>query len=287
MFETFKPFNNIEKEKKSNQEEVKSEQTPRSLRNGAEKIIDMFCEKFEVVGKDNIEKVKKENPDEKFIITSSHFSNLDGPAAIKVLGEDFNLQIAVESLHFGWTPQEVMYRIGGKENFSPLEYRKSKKSKFGVFNPKDFENLSEKMNQGKTPWVGIHPFTTKGEMQEARVGPIYLAQLTGAKIIPTALEVRGGSISLGGPQELIKGFVKKIKAKYHIGEPLQLPPLDVSIINIVLAKRKNKEKITPDEFKKFQEVHQQLKAQADEVAQIISEMLPEDQRGIYPRNDKN
>jgi hypothetical protein len=177
--------------------------------------------------------------------------------------------------------------MGGKENFSPLEYRKSKGDKFGVFNPDDFENLSEKMNQGKTPWIGIHPFTTKKEMQRARVGPVYLAQLTGAKIIPTALEVKGGSVSLEGLQELAKGFVKKVEARYHIGKPVELPTIDVSIIRTVLEKRKNNEKVTSDEFKKFQQVHQQLKIQADEVAQIISEMLPENYRGIYQRNNNN
>jgi hypothetical protein len=67
----------------NNYQENRDNQTPESLRKGAEKIINIFCSKFEVVGKNNIEKIKKENPDDKFIVTSSHFSNLDGQPQLR------------------------------------------------------------------------------------------------------------------------------------------------------------------------------------------------------------
>ncbi|MFI5107282.1 MAG: hypothetical protein ACHP78_00385 [Terriglobales bacterium] len=260
--------------------------TPETLRNGVEKIVTFLCKDFSVEGKDNVEEIRRiqeEDANNKFIVTSSHISNLDAPAAIKALGNDLDFQLAVSSTHFGLTPQELMYRMAGKENFTGLDYRKNKRgSADGAFNPDNFDELAEKMEAGKTPWIAIHPFTASGKMQKARIGPVYLAQKTGSYLVPSALEIKnGGSVSFEGLSELTKAAVKKAEAVFHVGQPIKLEPIDIRIIEEVLQKRQRGEKPTTEELKRFSETTTLLKKQADDVAEIISRMLPERMRGAY------
>lgn len=266
--------------------EEKQHQTPRRLFWLCSCLILIFCKKFYIVGKNNIQK-KLQN--QNYIIVSSHISNLDAPAAIKTLGNVLNLQITAESLLFKPTmPQWYMFQLSGKENFSPLQYKKLSKGKKGVFIPKDFENISQKMTKGKTPWIVIHPFTLEGEMQKAKIGPIYLAQKTGASIIPTALEYKNLSLSLEGFWEILKALMGRLRRKgiatYHIGKPIWLPKIEnVEIIEKVYNKKMKGEEMTREEEQKSLKVVKELKTQADYVARIISAMLPPQNRGVYEK----
>ncbi len=258
-----------------------SKTTDKSLLDKVDKVINAFCKSFHVEGKENLQKAQEADKNTKFIIASSHISNLDAPAAIKALGDRLNIQITIESILHGFTPQEILFRIAGKDHFSSLEYHKLKGDKAGVFNPDDFTILADQMNRGKSPWIAIHPFTVKNEMQDARIGPAYLAQKTGAKIVPAALELDGGSINMEGPLELTKGMIKRANAVYHIGEIMDIPLIDVGIMERVLIKRSRQEKISEEERKEFGRVHKELKKQADQIASAIAKMLPDNQRGSY------
>lgn len=264
----------------------KTRQTPEDLREAVEKPIKLFCKEFSVEGKENIQKVLQEKPNAKFVLASSHFSNLDAPAAVVALGDVLDIQITAESVLFeGLAPQRVLFKWAGEGNFVPLSYEKTAKGKHGVLNPDDFTKLNESIEKGKTPWIAIHPFTKKEEMQDARVGSVYLAHKSGSMIIPTALDYDGGSVSLEGGWELTKALAGRVtgkgKAKYHVGKPIELPPLDVSIIETVLNKRKNGETTTAEENKEFSAVLKRLRQDAHLVANKIAEMLPPKRQGAY------
>jgi len=255
--------------------------SPLSLRIGGELFVRMFCRRnFSVEGKENI---MKESSGNNFIIVSSHFCNLDANAAIKVFGGNFNLLVVIESVLFRSLPHLILILLGGKNNFAPLSYYyKKDRGKEGIFNPQNFNALAEKMRQqDKTSWIAIHPFSLDGRMKRARVGSIYLAQKTGAQIIPVALEVSGMSISLDGLVEWFKGLLGGVKAKYHIGEAIRLSPIDIGVIETVFSKRKTRSIITPEDKVAFKKAHTLLKNQADMVATIIANMLPREQRGFY------
>ncbi len=162
----FEQINQPDAERNPNTQEKHS--TAASLRNGAEKTISLLCKNFSIDGQENLDAVRKiqnEQADSHFVITSSHLSNLDGAGAIKAFGDDFDLQMAVDSTHFGFTPQEVMYRMAGKENFTAVEYKKVKGGKIGVFNPDNFSALTEKSEQGKTPWIALSGLSITGKIQ--------------------------------------------------------------------------------------------------------------------------
>ncbi|MDD5043807.1 MAG: hypothetical protein PHD51_04090 [Patescibacteria group bacterium] len=263
---------------------IKQHKTPKRLFLFSRLVVSIFCKRFCIIGKENIkEKCQNQN----YIIVSSHISNLDALAAIVALGDILDLQITIESTLFKPTePQWYIFQLTGKENFSPLQYEKLAKRKEGKFNPKDFEKISQKMAEGKTPWIVIHPFTHEEKMQKAKIGPIYLAQKTGASIIPTALEYENASLSLAGRINRIKALIGRLKgngiATYRIGEPVKLPKIEnVEIIEKLYNKKMNGEKITEEEEQESLRVVEKLKTQADYIARIISEMLPPQNRGIY------
>ncbi len=122
-------------------------------------------------------------------------------------------------------------------------------------------------------------------MQAARIGSVYLAHKTGAMIIPGALEYEGGSISMEGGLELAKALAGRVAGKgkgtYHVGKPIQLLPLDVSIIETVMHKRSNKEKVADEERVEFSRVYKRLKDDANTIASKIGSMLPPERRGQY------
>ena len=256
-------------------------QTALSLKLGSKLLIKLFCRgRFVLEGEKNIPKARRGDTKDNFIITSSHFCNLDSLAAIRTFGKRFDLHFAIESVLLRSIPHLIVFLLAGIRNFSPLSY--SRRNKVGVFNPQDFERLTKQMEKGKTPWIVIHPFTTDGEMKRASIGPIYLAQKSNARIIPTALEARGATISLETMSDYIKGlFCGGMTLNYRIGKTIKLAPINISIIESVFQKRTNGQAITLEERKTLKEVHIELKQQADYVARIIASMLPDEQKGIY------
>ncbi len=262
------------------------------LRSLGDLLVNQFCKEFKVKGKEDIKTEIEKHPENKYIIASSHFSNLDAPAAIKSLGDIFDMQITAESSSFRrFAPQRMfLFRTGGEENFISLDYHKTNKGKSGVFNPKNFETIFERIKIGKTPWIAIHAFNEDGEMKEPKIGAIYLAQKTGTKIIPTALEIVGNSISLEGLVNIAKGILGKAngKAIFHIGQPITLEKIaKINIIEEVFCKRSEGKKITQKERDDFREVLKQLREQANLVGQKIADLLPDNQKGFFRNKESS
>lgn len=277
----------------SKAQEPHSHSTSKELQLIGNKSIEFFTKRFTIDGEENIDEVKalqSKNPESRFIIASSHLSNLDVPAAIKAIGNTFNLQISATSQNFGLTQQEIMFRLGGKENFSPLTHTKktSTEASRGVFNPEDFSDLIKKTQEGKSVWIAAHEFTVEEKMQRAKIGSVYLAQKTGAYVLPTALELQGGaSVSLEKPTDVVKGAFKKANAIYHVGKLIKLEPIDVSVIDHVFEKRKRSEDISIEERKKFSATITLLRQQAQQLSVTIASLLPENMRGVYETNTLN
>ncbi|PIT88500.1 MAG: hypothetical protein COU29_01820 [Candidatus Magasanikbacteria bacterium CG10_big_fil_rev_8_21_14_0_10_36_32] len=254
-----------------------------------EKAVKLFCREFSTEGVERLLEFQQQHPEAKFIITASHTNNLDAPSAIKALGVNFDMLLTGESVlleKLKYLPQRIMIQAIGRDNFFPLDYA-SEGKKHGVFNPENFDGLSEKMTDGKTPWIANHPFSTTGQMKKASVGPVYLAQKTGAYIVPCGLDMSGGSESMEGVKEITKGLFNRASVKFHVGEPVKLPPIDIGIIDDVFNKRKNNETVSAEEKALFSEVIRKLREQAELLGSNIAEMLPENQRGVYGKTVEN
>lgn len=279
--ESFLTKNEPVKESKSEIETENSQQTPNKLRVYGEKMIDLFCKDFKIEGQEQIKEFHKQNPDQKFIISAAHLNNLDVPAALKVWGRDFNIQLTGESVlleKMKYLGQRLMINLAGKENFTPLKYIEGKEGKHGSFDPENFNELVDLIEKDKTPWIAAHPFALDGKMKRPSIGPVYLAAKTGAMLIPTALDVNGGSVNMEGVLENAKTLVDRSSAVYRVGKPFSVPKIDVSIIEKVLTNRKNGEEISLEDKENFRSVHEVLREQADEFGKQVALLLPEDKR---------
>jgi len=265
----------------NNEKEAKKNITPKHLRLYGDKVVDLFCKVFNVEGLAGIQENKKEDPNKKYIITAAHLNNLDVPAALKVFGPEFNIQITGESVlleKMKYLGHRMMINLAGRENFTPLSYKEDKEGKHGSFDPENFTELEEKMEDGKTPWIAAHPFSLNGKMKKVSLGPVYLAAKTKAELIPTALDISGGSVTLEGAAESAKTLVNKSEAIYRIGKPFAVADIDVSIIDRVLGKRKRGESIDRAELAEFNIVHKQLREQADLLGEQLELLLPTEKR---------
>jgi hypothetical protein len=294
----FNPFKKIESnappknnetaiiENETEKTKTVEQKTPENMRFFADAMINLFCKKFTVEGLENVKRAKEDNPEEKYIISSSHAHNLDVPATLKALGEELNIQVSGESLlleQLKYLDKKALINLSwGRENFTAIDYKDDKNGKRGLFNPDNFFELEKKMQKGKTPWIASQPFSIDKKIKTASIGSVYLAAKAGTSIIPTALDTyNGGSINLEGPLENAKGLIKRSEAVYHIGKPIKFPFLDISIIEKVIEKRRKTEPISPEEQEEFRLVHQQLKERAEILSDHIFEMLPpeKDSRG--------
>ncbi len=264
--------------------------TPESVRFGSDMFMKQ-CREIQVDGKDDLEEFQAEHPDDNFVIAGTHFTGLDVHATLSLLGDRFDVQVTGESLAKDIPAVKFMINQIGSDRFTPLDYEQEegKLKKVGIFNPDNFDDLVEKMNDGRTPWMAIHPYTRERGMGKARTGSVYLAQRTNAWIVPTALYLEGGPMNLETPVDsfgqLQARVLGRTKAHYAVGEPIQFESIpNIHIIDLVVRKMHNDEPVTSEERKQFLEVRQTLKQQAKELALVTAQLLPEKYRGEYSKN---
>jgi len=260
--------------------------TPDAFINASELQLKIYCKKFEVAGEENIRTIREmrnSDPDNKFVIASSHFSDQDVQSAVKVLGRDLNIQVTGESTLLAQPQVRAYMKIVGKDNFTALSYKPADKNERGIFNPDDFKTLEQQMEAGKTPWIAAHKFGRGSNLEQAKIGPLYLAQKTNSYVIPTAMEIRGGKNvkldeSMVAP---IKQVLNRLDIVYHVGAPVRFEPVDVRPLDLLFEKRKSGQKITEEDFAAARAAHNKLKQQAEQLSLLIASMLPEEQRGKY------
>lgn len=264
-------------------------ETPDRLISYGKNILKMFCKNFEATGVDELKKFKADHPGEKFVFAASHTNNLDLPAVLGVFGEDFDIQTTGNELFFEkakYLVQNIGVRALFGDHFTRLGQKEGgDKKEHGVFRPENFTEIDEKIKQGRTPWMAAHSFAADGQMRQVDNGALIAAYRNNSWIIPTALEVTGGSASLQGAADLAKNLKSDSGAKYHVGEPYKPDPLpagqNVDIISEVIGKRQRGEAVSDEEFKNFKIVARFLSTQSEKLGGKIAQMLPEEQRGFY------
>ncbi len=238
---------------------------------------------IETVGMENIDRIP---PDAKVIIVVSHISDLDLPAAIKVLGHDFDIVVTAQSSNFNFLENPVGYtvtKIAGMNNFLPVDYGKVAGIQRAEFNPENFTSMNEALSHGKDIVIAGHNPTRNGSLGSGSIGPIYLAQLSGAIILPVAVNLKTDeALGIDGQNKLMT-MIKKPDAQVIIGEPIELPPIEgvTDRIQAVMNKRAQKEKVTPDERQQFSADIDKLREQSNRVMSELAHMLPESKRGEY------
>ena len=264
------------------QEKWQKKETSARFLAGIDVHVGTSLGKIEVTGKENIDEIP---PGAKVVIVVTHISDLDLPVAIKTLGHDFDIVVTAQSTNFNFLEDPVGYtvtKIAGAENFLPVDYAKVNGGKRAEFNPDNFDSMNKALEEGKEIVIAAHNPTKDGKLGNGSVGPIYLAQISGAIILPVSVNLKTAeALGIDGENK-IKTMLKKPDTEVYIGKPIKLDQLEgVDEIKKIMNKRAQGEKISNEERSKFRVIVSELREQSDVVMNELAGMLPEAKRGDY------
>lgn len=259
------------------------------------KGIELFMKQFEKVEVSGQEHVKEIPPERKVVVAVSHAGDFDVPLAYHALGNDMKIRFTDESvLHKITGGDPITYtliKLGGEENFFPIDYKKKDKSgpkRRGSFNPENFIPMKEAMDEGDAVLVAAHnPSWNKKMEEQGGYADVYLAQIADAVILPVAVDVETKEEAVTIPQKLKAVFTGRPKAKVTIGEPMELPKIE-GIEKMAILMEKNKDGIlTKDEISEFHRLKEELREQSGEVMNKIAQMMPEEKRSGWGEEEKS
>lgn len=250
------------------------------------KGLELFMKQFESVEVSGQEHVKEIPPEKKVVIAVSHAGDFDMPLAYYALGNDMKIRFTDESvLHRITGGDPITYtliKLGGEENFFPIDYKKKDKNgpkRRGSFNPENFVPMKEAMDEGDAVLVAAHnPSWNKKMEEQGGYADVYLAQLAEAMVLPVAVDVETKEEAVTIPQKLKAVFTGRPKARVTIGEPIELPKI-MGIERMAILMEKNKGGIlTKDEIAEFHRLKEELREQSGVVMDHIAQMMPEEKR---------
>ncbi|MBI3341618.1 hypothetical protein HY024_00685 [Candidatus Curtissbacteria bacterium] len=221
-----------------------------------------------VNGRDNLDKLKPGVP---VIFATTHITKEDVPATAAVVGEKFDTALVVLSGHKSSHDSAGTYlgmKFGGDENFLPVDSFVNRDGQWQLkpFNPDNFVPMIDALEHGRSIVIAAHnPVEDKDNTtlpDKAGYGAVYLAQKTGAQIVPVAVELIG--------EKPVKQFLGPVKAIFnkpgaHItfGEPYTPEPVELSETETSLS------------------AIRKLQGQATNLMGRLAQMLPPEKRGKW------
>ncbi len=242
--------------------------------------------KVEVRGLDNLDKISR---DERVIIATSHISDMDIPVVVAKLGRRLNPIVSNQSFQHEFSKSalpNIAMRIAGEENFVPIDYdvETGKPS----FNPKNFEAIQK---DKRNVVVAAHNPTDEWELPDkGGYGAVYLAEISGATILPVAVDIKSEEKVGMGPRrgkmgETIKIFLKSVIRRPDtdvvIGEPIKLEKIDGLERFSELMDIKKQRRLNKEELGEFKNLSDKLRERSAEVMTALAHLLPKEKQGRW------
>lgn len=240
---------------------------------------------------DGLENLTAIPENQELIIATTHLSDIDMETAISTVSPYRDVSVASQSTHlenpiFGrlmrWATENEIYgvssKFGKKPNWLPA-FR---------FNPKDYEAMKAPLEKGRAMVIAAHRPTHEWELPDKPgLGAIYLAQISGGVILPTAVDVQYpefidlSPIGKGVLKRLVLG--KRPDVKVTFGTPIQLTPIPQEEISVAgkFLNHDERHKMTADEIQQAKLVLEKLQLQGAEVMKSLANMLPQSKRGRW------
>jgi len=233
----------------------------------------LYTDKMTVRGLEHATEIP---PDRKVVIAVSHATDLDIPSVATALCRHFDIAITNQSVQhefFSDPGANIATRVAGKENFMPVDYHWISGIKKPLkFNPENFTAMAEKMDEGKTVIIAVHNPSFTGSLERAGYGAAYLAEITGAVILPVRVTVRSAESKeeAGMVGHFLKTMKEHPEIDIDIGVPFEPQPVEgIKDIAAFHDKRKHHEPVTKEDIARFDELKNQLKAiSADVLARV-------------------
>ena len=164
--------------------------SPKRLVLALEMLEKFVASKIETKGRENLDKISK---GKRVIIACSHISDMDMGMAAYALRNDFDLLITHQSVQtlFAEPGIALAMKMAGKDNFLPIDWRRSNDGKQGKVNPNNFIEIAKSVERsGKTPLVAAHNPSKKWQLEKGGYGAVMLAQYEeDAIILPVGVNV--------------------------------------------------------------------------------------------------
>lgn len=254
------------------------------LKKAFETEIKALLGEVKVEGLDNLKEIPK---DRKVIVATSHISDLDIPMTVYALADKLDLIITNQSTQYSFKVDpgsNIGMRIAGRENFMPIDYKVADDKKApkqpNSFNPENFEKMIPAMENGKAVIMAAHNPSHSGHLEKGGYGAVYLAEISDAIIVPVGISIESvDGEQLGMAENAVATIKNKPKAGVNVGKPFELEKIPgIENFQVVLEKRKNGEKISPEERTQFLEITKQLENRSEQLMAKISDLVWEEKR---------
>ena len=290
-FESFKSTDNKEsKEEPLAIGQLKEGEKPDAFARKIELLIRATFSNVETIGEENLTSIP---PNRRVIFVTTHITNSDVPLALSSLGQKFHLTVGDASTNHDFSKNPLGFigdTLAGKENFMPVSRRTDEHlaaGSVGVFNPDDFENMKSVFDDGKAVVLPAYYIDRNKDLSLPRkggYGAAYLAETSNAIIVPVAINIKSKE-SINTPLSGIKAVLNRPKAEVIIGEPFELDKIEnISAIKEVMDKRKQGP-LSSEDTATFKATANGLRDQSDILMQHLAELLPEEKKGKWSKQN--
>lgn len=250
--------------------------------------IESKLHKPTVKGLENLIKIPKT---EKLIIATTHLSDVDMDTVIATTAPYRDLSVTSQSTHLEnpvsgpimrWATKKEIYGISSEPR------RNSDWQQKFMLKPQDFEAMKVPLEKGRAVVIAAHKPTHKWKLPDiSGLGDIYLAQISGATILPVAVDIQYPEFIELPPisPAVLKRLLqrKRLDVKVTFGKPIRLSPIPPEELRMFVRflNPDEKQKMTEDEIKKSRLVLNTVLSQGSEVMQSLANMLPPAKRGRW------
>jgi len=218
-----------------------------------------------IAGIENLGKVPRSR---RLVVATTHLTDLDIPLAARAL--DSHLDLAIVDMlpnHdvIKRPGQAILSKLASEKNFIPVDYSVDKQGNetAGLFNPRNFTPMLNAIDSGKALVIAAHEPSPDRKFTKPGVGASYLAAVTGAMILPVAVNLEASG-NVGMSETKIQTFFARPDASVSVGGPVELPEgPDVGQLGTLMEKRHQGDRLVCSEIEEFHLIKNYLHAQSE------------------------
>ena len=266
-------------------------ETPMRFKLPIELMLKANFSKIEMRGEENLKDLP---PDAKVIFATTHISDQDVIMPVAKLGDRFRMKVVNASLQHdirGHTIPNLGLRAMGIENTIPVDIKWGESKDTGreeyyskQFNPENFLPMQDALEDGDAVVMAAYtpvPMKTGELPDKGGNGAVYLAEMSGAVIVPIAVHIRSEDPNMGMARTPGHSLKEKPVAEMIIGKPIVLEKIEGIEKFADLIENPGEGDARKENTVERKRIAKNLKAQSDVVMQSLADLLPEERKGKW------
>lgn len=236
--------------------------------------------RFRLEGQENLHEVPQDQP---LIAVTTHLTDLDVPVAASYIGRHRNIVIAntIDQHSIKEPVGFVGTRLMGPKNFYPLTVSPGKSA---LFEPENYEPLAAEIESGKTVVIAGYNTGYEGRLRDRPgVGAVYLQALTGATLLPVAVDIQLKNPPDNAVASWGKMFATTPPAPIRIGAPISFPKIEglEDAFRAERVKGRHPTDSLSERTRRLLAITTELRRRSKIMARAHAQLLPPEKRGIW------